>query len=291
AAAKCVVLDACRTELLLPSKETTKGLVPVAEQQGMFIAYASAPGRTASDRGGKSGPYAAALAVELGKPGLDHLNLFQKVKEAVLASTGGAQQPWESNGLARRVYLTGQGKPAEPAPVWRLSEAAEAWDRIKDTTSIPVLEEFVGRHKNTLYAELARSRIAELKKQQAAIPPPPRPSPPFAVPSYGDGIVGVWIDHTGRGGIEIYQCGTNLCGRIAWLQVPNKNACGVQVIGDVKPIGKDIWDQGWILDADKNAKYSVELKRIGKDKLKVLAYMRSKFVSEGMTWTRAPADL
>lgn len=86
-AAKFVVFDACRNELQLPSKDTSKCLVPVAEQQGMFIAYASAPGRTASDRSAKSGPHAAALAAELGKSGLDHLNLFQNVKEAVLAST------------------------------------------------------------------------------------------------------------------------------------------------------------------------------------------------------------
>jgi hypothetical protein len=78
-AAKFVVFDACRNELQLPSKDTSKGLLTVAEQHGMFIAYASAPGRTASDRGEKSGPYAAAL--ELAKPGLDHLNLFQNVKE------------------------------------------------------------------------------------------------------------------------------------------------------------------------------------------------------------------
>jgi uncharacterized caspase-like protein len=52
-AAKFVVFDACRNELQLPSKDTSKGLVPVAEQNGMFIAYASAPGRTASDKGEK----------------------------------------------------------------------------------------------------------------------------------------------------------------------------------------------------------------------------------------------
>jgi uncharacterized caspase-like protein len=63
AAAKFIIFDACRNELQLPTKDTTKGLVPVAEQQGMFIAYASAPGRTASDRGERSGPYAAALAL------------------------------------------------------------------------------------------------------------------------------------------------------------------------------------------------------------------------------------
>jgi uncharacterized caspase-like protein len=77
-----------------------RGLVPMAEQQGMFIAYASAPGRTASDRGDKSEPYAAALATELGTPGLDHLNLFQNVKETVLASTGGAKQPGRATASA-----------------------------------------------------------------------------------------------------------------------------------------------------------------------------------------------
>ena len=75
-AIKFVVFDASRSELQLPIKDTTKGLVPVAEQQGMFIAYAAAPGRTASDRGDGSGPYASALAAELGTPGLDHLQLF-----------------------------------------------------------------------------------------------------------------------------------------------------------------------------------------------------------------------
>lgn len=127
AAAKFIVFDACRSELQLPTKDTTKGLVPVAEQQGMFIAYASAPGHTASDKGEGSGPYAAALELELGRPGLDHLNLFQNVKEDVLASTVGAQQPWESNGLGRRAYLTGPSTPGAP-----ISEAERAWIAAKE---------------------------------------------------------------------------------------------------------------------------------------------------------------
>ena len=45
AAAKFVVFDACRNELRVPTKSTSKGFVPVAEQHGMFIAYATAPGR------------------------------------------------------------------------------------------------------------------------------------------------------------------------------------------------------------------------------------------------------
>jgi len=68
--------------------------VPISEQQGMFIAYASAPGQP-PNRGDKSGPYAAALAAELAKPGIDHLSLFQNVKEAVYAASAGTQQPWQ----------------------------------------------------------------------------------------------------------------------------------------------------------------------------------------------------
>src|SRR5262249_43150260 len=161
--------------LQLPTKDTTKGLVPVAEQQGMFIAYASAPGHTASDRGQGSGPYAAALAAELDTPGLDHLNLFQNVKERVLASTGGAQQPWESNGLGRRIFLTGQAKAPEPSAAVQpqFNAAEQAWAAAKDTTSIAALEAFAARFKNTYYADLAQLRIEELRKRQVAVAAPP----------------------------------------------------------------------------------------------------------------------
>ena len=121
-AAKFIVFDACRNELQLPTKDTTKGLVPVTEQQGMFVAYASAPGRTASDRGDKSGPYAGALAAELGRPSVDHLSLFQNVKEAVFCreqrcpATVGKQWAGEA-GLSNRSTSTA-------SPATRASDVA-----------------------------------------------------------------------------------------------------------------------------------------------------------------------
>jgi hypothetical protein len=155
AAAKFVVFDACRTELQLPSKDVAKGLLPVAEQRGMFIAFATAPGRTASDQGANGGPYAAALSAELAKPGLDHLNLFQNVKEAVLAASGGAQQPWESNGLARRIYLTG-----EPPSVAQVVEQ-NFWSIVKDSDNPSVLQTYLDRYPSGKFAEIARASIAE----------------------------------------------------------------------------------------------------------------------------------
>jgi formylglycine-generating enzyme required for sulfatase activity len=171
AAAKFIVFDACRNELQLPTKDTTKGLVPVIEQQGMFIAYASAPGRTASDRGEKSGPYAEALAAELGKPGVDHLSLFQNVKEAVYSSSGGAQQPWESNGLVRRVYLTGR----RSAPIPELTDAAREWARV-DKASLAELETFARRQPTSPEADYARARIGDLKKTQVTSSAPQQPT-------------------------------------------------------------------------------------------------------------------
>jgi hypothetical protein len=61
-AAKFVVFDACRNELQLPTIDTSKGLIPVAEQEGLFVAYASSPGRTASDRGDSSGSASGFIA-------------------------------------------------------------------------------------------------------------------------------------------------------------------------------------------------------------------------------------
>jgi hypothetical protein len=66
----------------LPRKDTGNGLGPVAIQQGMFIAYASAPARP------QIAVSTAVLtlrpaAAEPAKPPLDHLVLFQNAKADV----------------------------------------------------------------------------------------------------------------------------------------------------------------------------------------------------------------
>jgi hypothetical protein len=102
----------------------------------------------------------------------------------------------------------------------------------------------------------------------------------------------VWIDHTGRGAVEITDCGGNLCGRAVWVKDPkDSKGCGIQIIGNAKPVSGGKWDNGWIYDPDEDAKYSVELTPLAGDKLKVLGYAGSKFFSETMIWKRAPADL
>jgi len=107
--------------------------------------------------------------------------------------------------------------------------------------------------------------------------------------------LGVWIDQTGRGAVEITECGGKLCGRLVWFkdEKHTKQGCNFQIIGNVKPMSGNRWDGGWIVDPDKdpNKKYDVEITPVGDQKLKVMGYAGMKFFSETMTWTRAPADL
>lgn len=138
AAAKFIVFDACRNEIRMPTRDAFKGLVPIPEQEEMFIAFATAPGRTASDGGPDGGPYAAAFAAELQKPSVDHLSFFQNVKEQVIAATNNRQKPWESNGLGRRVYLTGKTELKMPGIASLESEAEKpmaAPDRVLGSES------------------------------------------------------------------------------------------------------------------------------------------------------------
>jgi uncharacterized protein (DUF2147 family) len=103
---------------------------------------------------------------------------------------------------------------------------------------------------------------------------------------------GLWIDHTGRGAVEITQCGDKLCGHVAWVDdAKNSDQCGKQIIGNVKSVGKNKWDNGWIYDPDRDSKYDVELTLLGADKLKVTGYAGTKWLSESYTWKRAPGDL
>ena len=117
-----------------------------------------------------------------------------------------------------------------------------------------------------------------------------------STPAFAAGSpLGVWIDHTGRGAVEITDCNGKLCGRLVWFKDAknDKEGCNFQIIGNVRPVAGNKWDGGWIIDPDKDPdkKYDVEITPLGDQKLKVMGYAGMKFLSETMTWTRAPADL
>jgi len=172
-----IVFDACRNNL--GGIRGAKGFVPVAEKPGMLIAFSTAPGAAASDEGKDSGPYAAALATELVQPGLNHGDMFFEVRTRVARSTAQEQIPWTQDGLMRRVHFGGEiaKTPEAPPRQARLSEAAEAWDRTKDATSVVALEAFIRRFGDTYYGDLAKARLKEIKGGRVANLATPRKYP------------------------------------------------------------------------------------------------------------------
>jgi TPR repeat protein len=163
-AAHFVVFDACRN-LLRTQTRGTKGFVPVDARRGMFIAFSTDPGQTASDAGQQSGPYAAALAAELVKPGQHHLDLFQNVKERVIKNANG-QTPWERNGLVRRVYLAGKEAPARSAisskPTPPVSEPAIAWSVVETSKNCQIVRTFADQYPGSVWAKFAETRLSAL---------------------------------------------------------------------------------------------------------------------------------
>lgn len=103
---------------------------------------------------------------------------------------------------------------------------------------------------------------------------------------------GVWLDHTGRGAVEIRPCGANLCGHIVWLEdKANTSLCGTKIIGDLRKTKSGTWDNGWIYDPERQSRFDVELTPLKSGKLRVLGYAGVKFLSETMIWQPAPADM
>lgn len=104
--------------------------------------------------------------------------------------------------------------------------------------------------------------------------------------------LGVWMNDTGRGAIEITDCDGKLCGEVVWVNdAKDANGCGRQILGNVKKVGSNIWDNGWVYSPERKKRYDVELKLLSEDKLRVKGYAGIKMFSKTLIWTRAPADL
>jgi hypothetical protein len=112
-----VVFDACRNELRITARATKnlnreKGMMAVADVRGIVIAYATAPGETASDAGDGVGPYARILAEEIVRPGIEAVTMFRNVQNRMQREV--QQEPWLSLPWVPFIFLAGKDVPKPP---------------------------------------------------------------------------------------------------------------------------------------------------------------------------------
>ncbi|MBP1665776.1 MAG: hypothetical protein H6Q23_636 [Bacteroidetes bacterium] len=97
-----IILDACRNnpfERSWTRSSSGKGLAFMNAPKGSLIAYATAPGSTASDGSGNNGLYTSALLESIRIPKINILQVFQNVRVIVSDKSEGRQVPWESTSL------------------------------------------------------------------------------------------------------------------------------------------------------------------------------------------------
>ncbi len=96
-----VILDACRNNSLIGSRNLGRGLGKMDAPSGTFLAYSTAPGKVAADggRGERNSPFTKHLLRAMQQPNLPIEEVFKEVRRNVGKETSGAQVPWESTSL------------------------------------------------------------------------------------------------------------------------------------------------------------------------------------------------
>jgi uncharacterized protein (DUF2147 family) len=121
---------------------------------------------------------------------------------------------------------------------------------------------------------------------------------------------GLWYDDTGDGAVKIEPCGASLCGKIVWLKDPlhddgtplidrhnpepakqKRTICGLQILGELKPLEGGGFDNGWVYDPKEGKSYSLAIRLTGKDQLEITGYLGVKLLGKTFTWTRAKTEL
>ena len=99
-----VVLDACRSSL--PERGgMSRGLTVTEAPQGSIVAYATAPGKAASDGDVGNSPFTKNLVRVMQRKGLKIEDVFKEVRVAVTRETNGEQVPQEVSQLVDDFYF------------------------------------------------------------------------------------------------------------------------------------------------------------------------------------------
>jgi formylglycine-generating enzyme required for sulfatase activity len=113
-----VIMDACRDNpFSTKGRGGPHGLTTMEAPSGTIIAYATAPGKTASDGDGRdNGLYTAELVQVMETPGLKVEDVFKRVLKGVREKSDNAQIPWVATSFEGDFYFTSPVGSTEPKP-------------------------------------------------------------------------------------------------------------------------------------------------------------------------------
>ena len=272
---RLIILDACRNNPFAAAMQRAgatrsigRGLARVEPSGETLVAYAAKEGTVAADGEGRNSPYTSALLAQLEEPGLEVGLMFRKVRDAVLASTGGRQEPFVYGSLSSKgAYLAVPLEP-EPGPASTASPsvadtpadgqaatddltteqlAARAYEAAERVATVSAYEAVVRRFPGNIYTELAEAQIEKLTEAMAlSAPSDMAPSPPSNSESVATGsqdrphlpTKGTWTANDSGWSIKLTIDGNQLVANLRHSSVFGRMKCR----GEVNNLGKI---KGW----------------------------------------------
>jgi Caspase domain len=193
-----IILDACRdnpfvvqsvadalpvgsdTPAPTKSRSISRGLAPTDPSGNVLIAFSAKDGTTAQDGDGRNSPFTSALLRHIEQSGLEVTFLFRVVRDEVMKTTNGTQQPYVYGSLSKEsIYL----KPPTS-------------DQILSTMPTIAPET---RPSNPLFSEEAAKLIAEVvRAKQFDVPPFQIDAIDDDLPNDMKRFIGAWASKIGN---------------------------------------------------------------------------------------------
>jgi uncharacterized caspase-like protein len=169
-----IILDACRDNPFGEGRQLEqKGLSQMDAPLGSLLAYATAPGNTASDGEGANGLYTENLLREIRVREARVEDVFKRVRLAVRRASKGAQIPWESTSLEDDFYFLPPGTPIAPGDAERarlFAEELRVWESVQEAGAATSIEQYLRRFPSGQFSELAQLRLERLLAQEGEKP-------------------------------------------------------------------------------------------------------------------------
>jgi uncharacterized protein (DUF2147 family) len=120
------------------------------------------------------------------------------------------------------------------------------------------------------------------------------------------GPQGVWLIDS-KVAVQIFDCGTLLCGRILWLETPRdpqgrldrdknnpdpalrqRRLCGLTIFWGLRSTGPDRWGGGWFYNPDDGKTYNIEAELTSAGTIIARIYVGIPLFGETKTLHRVP---
>ena len=176
-----VIVDACRDNpftsqlrtAMGPTRSTAvgRGLVRIDAPADTLVAFATRDGDVAEDGAGFNSPFTSALLSHMGEPGVEIGDYFRRVRDSVISSTDGRQEPYVYGSIgADQFYLNPQAAEAridvalpQSAALPRQGAGSEAdivfWRSIEGKDDPAEYRAYLASFPNGLFADIARNRL------------------------------------------------------------------------------------------------------------------------------------